>query len=428
MQAHPSALGCEPAAADSALPYLLKVLSIAKALSVQAHPDKSLAARLHASRPDMYKDANHKPELACALTPFEAMCGFRAPADLAAQLSATPELRAMMGEAAAAALAAAASRAAAGTGSDEAGCSAGAGAGAGSADAASAASEAQSSFKEALRAAFRAVMTQPAEAVATHTAALAARLSAATSAAGAAPSDDSAAPGPLPADAIAARLCVQFPGDVGVFAPYLLNTLRLAPGQAVFLAANEPHAYLSGDCVEVMACSDNVVRAGLTPKLKDVEVLVNMLTYGTGAPPVTEGEPIGEDIAAPDGKAVARTRQYAPPVPEFLLQRTEVAVAADAAGAVAYTLPAAPSAAIIVVTEGAATASAVASAAAAPASWLTDGDGNIVADAASAVAGPQSMRIGQVWLQPTGMDLTIHAAPGQSVTFFRAHANPAHGR
>jgi len=54
---------------------------------------------------------------------------------------------------------------------------------------------------------------------------------------------------------------------------------QLEPGQAIFLAANEPHAYLSGDIVECMACSNNVVRAGLTPKLRDVDTLCEMLTY-----------------------------------------------------------------------------------------------------------------------------------------------------
>ena len=59
------------------LPFLFKVLSIDKPLSIQAHPNKDLAARLHKNFPDIYKDDNHKPELACALTPFEALCGFR---------------------------------------------------------------------------------------------------------------------------------------------------------------------------------------------------------------------------------------------------------------------------------------------------------------------------------------------------------------
>lgn len=70
-----------------------------------------------------------------------------------------------------------------------------------------------------------------------------------------------------------------FPNDVGVLSLFFLNILQLKPGQAIFLAANEPHAYLSGDCVECMACSDNVIRAGLTPKFKDVETLLEMLDF-----------------------------------------------------------------------------------------------------------------------------------------------------
>ena len=50
-------------------------------------------------------------------------------------------------------------------------------------------------------------------------------------------------------------------------------------GEAMFLGPNLPHAYLSGDCIECMACSDNVVRAGLTPKLIDVPTLCEMLIY-----------------------------------------------------------------------------------------------------------------------------------------------------
>jgi mannose-6-phosphate isomerase len=52
------------------------VLSVGKALSIQAHPDKELARMLHKLHPDMYKDGNHKPEMALAMTNFEALCGF----------------------------------------------------------------------------------------------------------------------------------------------------------------------------------------------------------------------------------------------------------------------------------------------------------------------------------------------------------------
>lgn len=55
------------------LPFLFKVLSVRKALSIQAHPDAALARELHAAKPALYKDANHKPEMTIALTRFEAL-------------------------------------------------------------------------------------------------------------------------------------------------------------------------------------------------------------------------------------------------------------------------------------------------------------------------------------------------------------------
>lgn len=76
----------------------------------------------------------------------------------------------------------------------------------------------------------------------------------------------------------------DFPNDVGVLSLFFLNLIQLQPGQAIFLGANEIHAYLSGDCVECMACSDNVIRAGLTPKYKDVQQLISCLNYA-GLPP-----------------------------------------------------------------------------------------------------------------------------------------------
>jgi mannose-6-phosphate isomerase len=86
------------------------------------------------------------------------------------------------------------------------------------------------------------------------------------------------------------RLYLDFGSDIGLFAVFFLNAFRLeycfklfffrlVPGEALVLFANEPHAYLSGDGIECMACSDNVVRAGLTPKYRDVQTLCDMLTY-----------------------------------------------------------------------------------------------------------------------------------------------------
>jgi mannose-6-phosphate isomerase len=90
--------------------------------------------------------------------------------------------------------------------------------------------------------------------------------------------------------------------------PPLFNT-----GEAVFLAANEPHAYLSGDLAECMACSDNVIRSGLTPKFKDIDLLCSCLTYNTGRAPIDKGDQMD-----------AYTKLYTPPIPEFQLMNTNL--------------------------------------------------------------------------------------------------------
>lgn len=69
---------------------------------------------------------------------------------------------------------------------------------------------------------------------------------------------------------------------MGVLSSCFLNHLVLPTGACIYLPANQPHAYLAGEIVEAMAASDNVIRAGLTPKFKDVAVLCSSLTYSQG--------------------------------------------------------------------------------------------------------------------------------------------------
>jgi mannose-6-phosphate isomerase len=64
------------------------------------------------------------------------------------------------------------------------------------------------------------------------------------------------------------RLAQQFPGDPGAMAPFFLNYLLIAPGESFFMAANEPHAYVAGEIIECMACSDNVVRGSMSVCVK----------------------------------------------------------------------------------------------------------------------------------------------------------------
>ena len=93
------ALGEEVAAKfDGELPFLFKVLSINKALSIQAHPTKTHAKELHRQAPDVYKDPNHKPELVVALKDFEGLCGFRPFEEIIKFLKEVPELCAAAGE------------------------------------------------------------------------------------------------------------------------------------------------------------------------------------------------------------------------------------------------------------------------------------------------------------------------------------------
>ena len=71
----------------------------------------------------------------------------------------------------------------------------------------------------------------------------------------------------------------NFGADVGLFSFFFFNLLNLKPGQAIFTDAGEPHAYIEGNIIECMANSDNVVRAGLTNKYKDVDTLIDVIKY-----------------------------------------------------------------------------------------------------------------------------------------------------
>eukprot|EP00744_Colponema_vietnamica_P021573 GILI01030843.1.p1 GENE.GILI01030843.1~~GILI01030843.1.p1 ORF type:complete len:426 (-),score=110.89 GILI01030843.1:101-1378(-) len=232
------------------LPFLLKVLSIDMALSIQAHPTRDLAKKLHAKDPKNYPDPNHKPELIVALTPFEALCCFRPLKEIVFFIDQSAPLRAILGEKAIAGLrSAAVNEVLGGTTKDDA--------------------------KVALRAALEAVYAVQKEAL---EASVSDQVHQITT--GAIPSTASSIDA---VNEVFVRTNKLFPGDVGLWMVYFLNYLRLNPGDALFLGAMEPHAYISGDGVEIMANSDNVVRAGLTPKFKDVDTLLHMLTYDTNA-------------------------------------------------------------------------------------------------------------------------------------------------
>eukprot|EP00629_Pelagomonadales_sp_RCC1024_P002932 CAMPEP_0119261320 /NCGR_PEP_ID=MMETSP1329-20130426/1431_1 /TAXON_ID=114041 /ORGANISM="Genus nov. species nov., Strain RCC1024" /LENGTH=488 /DNA_ID=CAMNT_0007260871 /DNA_START=156 /DNA_END=1619 /DNA_ORIENTATION=- len=284
------------------LPWLLKVLSAGKALSIQAHPDKKLAEKLHATKPEIYKDSNHKPEMAIALTPFEAMCGFRRLPEIAVHLRKHPEFAACISQEAQLAVFMAAA-------SDSKG------------------------QRAALHKVFESFMACDPATSSEQLRVLVARLrrqqlsafrpsgaehiNPPTPESPAQTEDAHESAWERKAARAILRLEEQFPGDVGAMAPLFLNYLLIAPGESFFMAANEPHAYVAGEILECMACSDNVVRAGLTPKMKDVDNLVQMLSYAMGGPDIEFGRLVHQG-------AGTRTLCYTPPVPEFEVLVTTV--------------------------------------------------------------------------------------------------------
>ncbi|AKZ73214.1 mannose-6-phosphate isomerase [Enterobacter roggenkampii] len=219
-------LGDKVAQRFGELPFLFKVLCADQPLSIQVHPNKQASeigfAKENAAGIPLdaaernYKDPNHKPELVFALTPFLAMNAFREFSEIISLLQPV--------------------------------------AGANNAIA----HFLENPNAEALSQLFASLLNMQGEEKSHALAVLKAAL-------------DSQQGEPWET----IRLIAQFyPDDSGLFSPLLLNVVKLNPGEAMFLFAETPHAYLQGVALEVMANSDNVLRAGLTPKYIDIPELV----------------------------------------------------------------------------------------------------------------------------------------------------------
>jgi len=217
------------------LPFLFKVLAAARPLSIQAHPTIAQAQEGFAREnergvpidaPDRnYRDDNHKPEIICALTPFWALNGFRPPDTIAATL----------GEMGLSDIAR--EIAALGARPDE----------------------------DGLKRFFTAIMTMDRERqrnVVAQAVLFAGKRA-----------------GHADVWEWILNLNEQYPGDIGVLGPLLLNLICLGPGEAMLLHAGRLHAYLDGVGIELMANSDNVLRGGLTPKHVDVPELLKVLAF-----------------------------------------------------------------------------------------------------------------------------------------------------
>lgn len=316
------------------LPFLLKLLASAEPLSLQAHPTKKQAeegfARENAEGIPLedpernYKDDNHKPELIVALTDFYAMAGFR-PVDETLELFAAlgcPELdryatllQAGVDNDAHGADVPAATGAAGHEPAAEAAAEAVAdapGAGEGSE---SESGESESGESDDYRALFTTWITIPA---ATRKELISAIIAAGHKLI------EQAGPDDWKAGVMQAVIDIndQYPGDIGVLGALLLNHIRLAPGEAIYLDAGQLHAYVSGLGVEIMASSDNVLRGGLTPKYVDVPELVKVLNFAATADPRVPAV----DRCTPERCRGAHEWNYPVPVADFNLSRCELQV------------------------------------------------------------------------------------------------------
>nr|CAD2198077.1 unnamed protein product [Meloidogyne enterolobii] len=259
---HPDVLG-QHERDGVGLQFLLKVLSVGKCLSLQLHPTREQARELHAADQTNYPDANHKPELTIALTNFEILCGFQMPDTILNNLRSHEALVELLGEKVLSSF---------GATTDE------------------------EEKKGALKNIFTQIWTIPPEEIGT----LLTKLL----------SDIFLKEQRSQTDELIMGLSEHFPEDIGILAPLFLNYVKLKPGQATFLGPNEPHSYLSGDCIECMAQSDNTVRAGLTPKFKNVPLFCENLTYRMGGPPIFEPQHLADGVD-----------EYSPEVQEFSVHK-----------------------------------------------------------------------------------------------------------
>ncbi|TVY29721.1 Mannose-6-phosphate isomerase, partial [Lachnellula hyalina] len=286
---------------ENKLPFLFKVLSIGKALSIQAHPNKKLAEQLHKKDPKNYPDDNHKPEMTIAITPFDGLCGFRPLAETVHFLTTIPSLKKLVGESEVETFKSAVKG-----------------------QEASEKPEDEEKNKKALQKAFGSLMNSKKENVeqAAKELIASAEKEGADFADGGGPSNN----GQELADLVV-RLNQQFPGDIGLFVLFFLNYVKLEVGEAMFLKADDIHAYLSGDIIECMAASDNVVRAGFTPKFKDVNTLISMLTYSYAPIEEQKMEPVDYPYATLNRDAYSSGSSailYDPPIEEFSVVRTSL--------------------------------------------------------------------------------------------------------
>jgi len=218
---------------NNKIPFLLKVLSANQALSIQTHPNKEQAIKLNNIDPQNYPDDNHKPEIAIALDFLIALVGFRKLSAIEENLVKYPNLADFIG------------------------------------------AEVVEKYKtnktaKGLQVLFTKLMENSCN------------YDLLESIINSILNSFNSQKELTEDEELFITLHGQYGVDVGLLVMFFLNVVKLKEGEAIFTPAGIPHAYLKGNIVECMANSDNVVRAGLTPKFKDISQLTAILTYQFG--------------------------------------------------------------------------------------------------------------------------------------------------
>ncbi|KAI0073128.1 mannose-6-phosphate isomerase [Panus rudis PR-1116 ss-1] len=283
------------------VPYLFKILSIAKALPLQAHPDKNLGEKLNRENSEEFVDANHKPEIAVAVgeplgekrdgdgwgdgVAFVGFVGFRPLEEIKQYVENVPELQRAIG------------------------------------DEGLVKAFLDNPSNPTLKNIYSHLLTRGAhhpEQVEREVRALVDKVKSSSF-------SDVIGTGETARDI--SRLLVkvdqQYPGSVGVFATsFFMNFIKLKKGESVYIGADEIHAYFEGDIIECMAISDNVLNAAFVPESQSkqhVPTFLSMLTY-------TSREPSHWILPHTKYKhsKTGKTQAYDPPLDEFVVLGTHL--------------------------------------------------------------------------------------------------------
>ena len=238
LQREPKLLGNYVLNRWGTLPFLFKILSIAQPLSIQMHPDKVWAKQLHLRDPRNYPDDNHKPEIALCLSDLEALYEFEKKAYLTVFLKRYPFFYHFFLE-----------------------------------------KYQGSQTKSNQEVLFQDIIPLLMRGSVEESKILLQQLHMSVKQA-ALPSEK---------EKLFLSLYPKFSEDIGLLFVFFMQKIEIEPNQALFLRANQLHAYLTGNLAECMANSDNVIRAGITERYKDIQAMLHKITYHDDTPQLISG-------------------------------------------------------------------------------------------------------------------------------------------